>query len=195
MPVPPSGRCWWLFLLYALHVGIRSIFYLALIPGLWRTAISPFQTIPVLSWQPILFASAPGRVVCDSPLSITNGMPDHEHRWHLPECRPCRQPCARHPGLWDREREEERGVAGSGGEDYGAFWRAFLAALGPEAAAKRVAALGLWDGIESGLPLWWHLHTLRKVDFEGVDCFWRLGGDAIYGGIRLDSWLENFLDA
>jgi hypothetical protein len=98
-------------------------------------------------------------------------------------------------GLWDRQREEARGVAGSGGEDYDAFWRAFLAALGPEATTKRVAALGLWEGIESGLPLWWHLHTLREVGFEGVDCFWRLGGDAIYGGIRLDSWLENFLDA
>jgi SAM-dependent methyltransferase len=86
--------------------------------------------------------------------------------------------------LWQCQREEARGPAGTGGEDYDEFWRAYLAVLGTEAAARREAALGPWEGIEPGLPLWWHLDTLRAAGFEGVDCFWRHAGDAIYGGVK-----------
>ncbi len=88
--------------------------------------------------------------------------------------------------LWNREREAAHPVS-VGGEDYEAFWRAYLRFLGLEAAEKRAAVLGPWEGTESGFPLRWHLDTLREVGFEGVDCFWRLGGDAIYGGVRKSS--------
>lgn len=38
--------------------------------------------------------------------------------------------------------------------------------------------------VEEGLPLAWHLDTVREHGFAHVDCFWRSDRDAIYGGIR-----------
>jgi SAM-dependent methyltransferase len=71
-------------------------------------------------------------------------------------------------------------------EDWDSFWAAYLAELGPEAAAERQRILGPWKGVEAGQPLAWHLdqlRQLRKSGFSSVDCFWRADCDAIYGGI------------
>lgn len=86
--------------------------------------------------------------------------------------------------MWENRREQMRHASNSHADDWGTFWREYLAELGPEASRRRQEVQGPWQGIESGLPLWWHLEALREVGFEGVDCFWRLDGDAIYGGIR-----------
>jgi SAM-dependent methyltransferase len=69
-------------------------------------------------------------------------------------------------------------------EDWDTFWSAYLAELGPEAAAERQRILGPWNGVESGQPLAWHLDQLRQSGFTSVDCFWRADCDAIYGGIQ-----------
>jgi hypothetical protein len=86
--------------------------------------------------------------------------------------------------MWEENREGVRARSGSRGEDWDTFWREYLAELGAEARWKREEALGAWEGIEAGLPLWWHLDALREAGFEGADCFWRLDCDAIYGGIK-----------
>ena len=85
---------------------------------------------------------------------------------------------------WEENRERMRLLSDSRGEDWSTFLREYLAELGPQASQERQDVLGPWEGIESGLPLWWRLDTLREAGFEGVDCFWRLDCDAIYGGIR-----------
>jgi SAM-dependent methyltransferase len=68
-------------------------------------------------------------------------------------------------------------------DDWDTFWNEYLGALGPAAAAARAQAMGTWEGIEAGLPLVWHLDRLRECGFSSVDCFWRNGGDAVYGGV------------
>lgn len=70
------------------------------------------------------------------------------------------------------------------GEDWDSFWTAYLDMLGSGARQSRARATGEWEGIESGLPLVWHLDQLRDCGFSYVDCFWRDDCDAIYGGIR-----------
>jgi len=86
---------------------------------------------------------------------------------------------------WVRERQAMRDAEGTqGAEDWYQFWDAYLAELGPEVTAARRVALGRWDGIEDGQPLAWHLDELRAAGFAAVDCFWRCGPDATYGGIK-----------
>jgi len=86
--------------------------------------------------------------------------------------------------MWDDSRDRMRLLSDSRGEDWSGFWREYLAGLGPEVSQRRQEVLGPWQGIESGLPLWWHLNVLQEAGFEGVDCFWRVDCDAIYGGIK-----------
>ena len=35
--------------------------------------------------------------------------------------------------------------------------------------------------VEEGLPLAWHLDTVREHGFAHVDCFWRSDCDAVFG--------------
>ncbi len=69
-------------------------------------------------------------------------------------------------------------------DDWEGFWRAYLEARGPEAAAERERALGDWQGVEDGLPLAWHFDHLRQAGFASVDCFWRCDTDAVFGGCK-----------
>ena len=64
------------------------------------------------------------------------------------------------------------------------FWDEFLADRSQGERDKRTQILGPWEGVESGLPLYWHFRRLKKAGFAIVDCFYRLGGDAIYGGVK-----------
>jgi SAM-dependent methyltransferase len=86
--------------------------------------------------------------------------------------------------MWEESRDRMRLLSDSRGEDWSGFWREYLAELGPEVSQRRQEVLRPWQGIESGLPLWWHLNVLQEAGFEGVDCFWRLDCDVIYGGIK-----------
>jgi SAM-dependent methyltransferase len=107
---------------------------------------------------------------------------------------------------WERRRAEMRAAHDESGteadrnsangdpdapEPWDAFWAAYVAALGVDAteflsAEADARVLGGWDGgVEQGLPLAWHLDTLREAGFGAVDCFWRCDCDAIYGGFRL----------
>jgi SAM-dependent methyltransferase len=88
---------------------------------------------------------------------------------------------------WVHHRQEMRAARpGSASDDWDGFWKAYLAALGPEAQAARQEALGDWQGgVEEGMPLTWHLDQLRASGFKAVDCFLRLDCDAVYGGIRI----------
>ena len=86
---------------------------------------------------------------------------------------------------WERHRDEILGLQRQGNcEDWDSFWKRYLAALGPQAAEARKAALGEWCGIEQGLPLFWHFEHLRDAGLTAIDCFWRSDCDAIYGGIK-----------
>jgi trans-aconitate methyltransferase len=86
---------------------------------------------------------------------------------------------------WASECAETRAQEGSSdNESWEEFWRSYLEALGVDACRVRAEALGEWEGSESGLSLSWHLDRLRANGFIAVDCFWRCGFDAIYGGIR-----------
>ncbi len=91
--------------------------------------------------------------------------------------------CAQVGELWERQRREAfaRGDADHA-DDWDGFWRAFGEAAGIDLAAYREQILGEWEGVEEGLPLEWHFERLRAVGIGEVDCFWRFGGDAVYGG-------------
>lgn len=64
------------------------------------------------------------------------------------------------------------------------FWDEFLAHQSQEVREKRATVQGPWEGVEEGLPLEWHFLQLRKAGFSVVDCFYRLGGDAVYGAVK-----------
>ncbi len=68
-------------------------------------------------------------------------------------------------------------------DDWIGFWSKYAQALGRDAEKMPWRTL-VAGGVEQGLPLSWHLDTLRARGFVSVDCFWRCDGDAIYGGIR-----------
>jgi SAM-dependent methyltransferase len=86
---------------------------------------------------------------------------------------------------WKAQRDDLLAREGQAqADDWDSFWEAYGRALGPDVVAERQRLLGPWVGSEEGLPLTWHLDQLRAQGFVGVDCFWRLAGDAIYGGLR-----------
>lgn len=64
------------------------------------------------------------------------------------------------------------------------FWKEFLEIRSQEVRDRRSQIQGPWKGEEAGLPLDWHFRQLKKAGFAIVDCFYRLGGDAIYGGVK-----------
>jgi len=82
--------------------------------------------------------------------------------------------------------EENQAAAGEGPvEDWNVFWEAYGQALGVNIAEihRRMEGDDPF-GPEEGMPLTWHLDTLRAQGFRLADCFWRCDCDAIYGGIR-----------
>jgi SAM-dependent methyltransferase len=76
-------------------------------------------------------------------------------------------------------------------DDWDGFWNAYLTSLGPGSRRVRAAAVGNWEGVEEGMPLAWHFDQLRRSGFHTVDCFWRYGGDAIYGGVVSENGRKN----
>jgi SAM-dependent methyltransferase len=87
---------------------------------------------------------------------------------------------------WERRREELRQTTRpAGAEDWDAFWAAYGETLGiADVRAYRMTLVPDWHGVESGLPLLWHLDALRRSGFATVECFQRYDCDAIYGGLR-----------
>jgi ubiquinone/menaquinone biosynthesis C-methylase UbiE len=86
---------------------------------------------------------------------------------------------------WQQHREqmiEQEGY--SGAEQWESFWDAYGQALKIDIEDFRRNLTGPWEGSEEGLTLDWHFEKLKASGFRAVDCFWRCGCDAIYGGIR-----------
>ena len=70
-------------------------------------------------------------------------------------------------------------------DSWDGFWENYSKALGLDVDERYHRVLGGWEGgVEEGLPLTWHLDTLRQCGFEPVDCFWRCDCDAVYGGFK-----------
>jgi SAM-dependent methyltransferase len=67
-------------------------------------------------------------------------------------------------------------------DDWDGFWREMSKAWGEDLLALRGTISN--EVIEEGLPLSWHLRTLRAAGFSHAECYWRLWGDAVYGGFR-----------
>lgn len=85
---------------------------------------------------------------------------------------------------WESHRNQMKKSKPLRGEGWGSFWKDYLKVLGSNSRSTRRTVLGPWEGIEKGLPLSWHLDTLRQAGFIAFDCFWRCDCDAIYGGIK-----------
>lgn len=86
---------------------------------------------------------------------------------------------------WERHRDEMRKQdADPSSDDWDGFWASYSDALGLNVRRLEQRVAGGWDGVESGLPLAWHLDRLRESGFSDVDCFWRCDCDAVYGGVR-----------
>lgn len=88
--------------------------------------------------------------------------------------------------FWDDRRSTMLDRADPNVDDWKGFWRRFGEALGLDTDALHREIIGDWSGVEEGLPLSWHFERLGESGFGAVDCFWRSGGDAIYGGLRGD---------
>ncbi|MHC4475641.1 MAG: class I SAM-dependent methyltransferase [Planctomycetota bacterium] len=84
---------------------------------------------------------------------------------------------------WQEHREQMR-ARHKDPDDWDGFWDAYGQALNVDIKELRRELEEPWEGSEEGLPLDWHFESLKASGFEAVDCFWRLDGDAIYGGIR-----------
>jgi len=86
---------------------------------------------------------------------------------------------------WEQNRQKVlKNEADAGADEWDGFWDAYGQALDIDIKRVRKGLTEPWEGSEQGLPLEWHFETLKASGFEGVDCFWRLDCDAIYGGIR-----------
>ncbi len=87
---------------------------------------------------------------------------------------------------WENHRSETLSRGNQfPGEDWDGFWAGYTKALKIDAKEIHQRVIGGWDGgVESGLPITWHLDRLRDHGFIHVDCFWRSDCDAIYGGVR-----------
>jgi trans-aconitate methyltransferase len=87
---------------------------------------------------------------------------------------------------WEAEKAETREQEGFGNnEDWDSFWTKYAEALQIDINELHSGIVGGWEsGTDEGLPLSWHIDTLRDCGFSHVDCFWRCNCDAVYGGIR-----------
>jgi len=63
------------------------------------------------------------------------------------------------------------------------FFEGYAAAVGANRGTVGEKAVGKWEGVEDGMPLAWQFDRLRECGFVSVDCFWRFGKDAVYGGL------------
>lgn len=96
-----------------------------------------------------------------------------------------RSDCENIQRLWERNREQMRRLEGDiSADDWEGFWDAYGRALKMDIKKFRKELTEPWEGSEEGLPLGWHFEKLKASSFEAADCFWRLGCDAVYGGIR-----------
>ena len=87
---------------------------------------------------------------------------------------------------WERQRTQALGrQSAATADDWDGFWAAYGEALRVDIRHLHEQFIGLWEGVDEGMPLAWHLHQLRNGGFAAVDCFWRCDCDAIYGGFRL----------
>ena len=91
-----------------------------------------------------------------------------------------------HPAIQKVWQERKRAALASlsDRESWSSFWHAYSAALGWDPARMGEKGVGAWEGVEDGMPLAWHFDRLRESGFVLPGCFWRFGGDAIYGGLR-----------
>jgi SAM-dependent methyltransferase len=86
---------------------------------------------------------------------------------------------------WQEHRQQMCGRhEDTGADDWDGFWDAYGQTLKVDIKELRKKLVEPWVGSEEGLPLEWHFEKLKASGFEAVDCFWRLDGDAVYGGIR-----------
>ena len=93
--------------------------------------------------------------------------------------------CKRIQKDWQNQRHRlARKYEKSNADDWDGFWNSYGRALRVDIKKFRRKLMGKWVGSEQGLPLEWHFEKLKANGFEAIDCFWRLGYDAIYGGIR-----------
>ncbi|MBI5030269.1 MAG: class I SAM-dependent methyltransferase [Chloroflexi bacterium] len=85
---------------------------------------------------------------------------------------------------WEQHRDEMLATQVTNADDWNSFWDAYAQALGVnrDEIHRRLEA-AYEGGVEQGLSLPWHFHTLKASGFRFVDCFWRGDCDAVYGGI------------
>ena len=85
---------------------------------------------------------------------------------------------------WERHRDEMLAAQVANVDDWNGFWDAYAQALGVnrDEIQRRLEAT-YEKGVEQGMSLPWHFHTLKASGFRFVDCYWRGDCDAVYGGI------------
>lgn len=85
---------------------------------------------------------------------------------------------------WEHHRDEMLVAKASSADDWNSFWNAYAQALGVNRDEIHQRLEATYEkGVEQGMSLPWHFHTLKASGFRLVDCFWRSDCDAIYGGI------------
>ena len=85
---------------------------------------------------------------------------------------------------WKQHRDEMLKSKIASADDWNGFWNAYAQALGVNRDELRQRLQANYErGVEQGMPLPWHFHELKAKGFRYVDCFWRVDGDAVYGGI------------
>ena len=91
---------------------------------------------------------------------------------------------------WEEHRliecnDGENSIRFGQGDDWDSFWVEYSHALGLDVGKLHHHLFKNRDrGHDDGFPLAWHLDKLRESGFPIVDCFWRCGCDAIYGGLK-----------
>ena len=88
--------------------------------------------------------------------------------------------------VWKQQRRQENPDRNRPTrDDWHDFRARYIAALGVDTARIDARLYGRREGRRREiLPLVWHLDRLAAGGFTGVECFWRRGEDAVYGGLR-----------